>query len=179
MLQIHLPGLSIKLLRRLAPSRPQGRRLASIGLRSALRLLFGEFQPHLKSQYSEQYNLTIERQITKDMLFRIGYVGTESHHLLASHDLNFGNSDSCLEIAAIANANPNTVLTASGGLQTTCGTFSSDSSYYIAPGTAIPAYAPPPQPFKVKITSCTGLVLPYNAGTGGNCLPANPVPREA
>ncbi|MGA7922173.1 MAG: carboxypeptidase regulatory-like domain-containing protein [Candidatus Acidiferrales bacterium] len=137
-------------------------------------LLFGEFQPHLKSQYSEQYNLTIERQITKDMLFRIGYVGTESHHLLASHDLNFGNSDSCLEIAAIANANPPAVLTASpanGGVQTTCGSFSADSSYYIAPGTAIPAYTPPAQPFKVPITSCTGLVLPYNAGTGGNCLP--------
>jgi hypothetical protein len=136
-------------------------------------LLFGEFQPHLKSQYSEQYNLTIERQVTKDMIFRIGYVGTQSHHLLASHDLNFGNSDSCLEIAAISNANPAAVLTASpanGGVQTTCGAFSADSSYYIAPGTAIPAYSPPQQPFKAPYTSCTGLVLPYNAGSGGNCL---------
>ncbi|MGB8442066.1 MAG: carboxypeptidase regulatory-like domain-containing protein [Candidatus Acidiferrales bacterium] len=138
-------------------------------------LLFGEFQPHLKSQYSEQYNLTIERQITKDMIFRVGYVGTQSHHLLASHDLDYGNSDSCLEIAAIATANPNNVLSANGGSPTTCGTFSSDSSYYIAPGTVIPAYAPPQQPFPVKYTSCTGLVLPYNAGSGGTCLPANSV----
>ena len=106
-------------------------------------LLFGEFQPHLKSQYSEQYNLTIERQITKDMVFRIGYVGTQSHHLLASHDLNYGNADSCLEIAAIASANPNNVLASNGGPQTTCGSFSSDSSYYIAPGTVVPAYTPP------------------------------------
>lgn len=138
-------------------------------------LLFGEFQPHLKSQYSEQYNLTIERQITKDILFRIGYVGTQSHHLLASHDLNFGNADSCLEIAAIANANPNNVLSANGGSPTTCSTFSSDSSYYITPGTVIPAYTPQTQPFPTKLTSCTGLVLPYNAGSGGNCLQANSV----
>ncbi|MGA6953547.1 MAG: hypothetical protein WBY73_00455, partial [Candidatus Acidiferrales bacterium] len=138
-------------------------------------LLFGEFQPHLKSQYSEQYNLTIERQITKDMLFRIGYVGTQSHHLLASHDLNYGNADSCLEIAAIASANPNNVLAYNGGPQTTCSSFSSDSSYYIAPGTTVPAYTPPTQPFPVKYTSCTGLVLPYNAGSGGNCLPAGSI----
>ena len=46
-------------------------------------IYFGEFQPHLKSQYAEQYNLTIERQLTKDMLFRVSYVGTQAHHLLA------------------------------------------------------------------------------------------------
>ena len=53
-------------------------------------LLFGEFQPHLKTQYAEQYNLTIERQVTKAMLLRVAYVGTQAHHLLASHDLNYG-----------------------------------------------------------------------------------------
>ena len=28
-------------------------------------LLFGQFQPHMRSQYSAQYNLTIQRQLTK------------------------------------------------------------------------------------------------------------------
>jgi hypothetical protein len=141
-------------------------------------LLFGEFAPHLKSQYSEQYNLTIQRQVTKDMVFTIGYVGTESHHLLSSHDLDFGNADSCLELSAISAANPNNVLTASpanGGVQTSCGSFGSDSSYYVAPGTVIPGYTPPQQPFKTAYTSCTGLVLPYNAGSGGGCLPSGTV----
>ncbi len=56
----------------------------------------------LKSQYSEQYNLTIERQITNDMLFRISYVGTQAHHLLASHDINYGHAETCLELNNIA-----------------------------------------------------------------------------
>ena len=64
-------------------------------------MLFGEFQPHLKSQYSEQYNLTIERQLSKDMMVRVSYVGTQAHHLLASHDLNSGNASTCLEINEI------------------------------------------------------------------------------
>ena len=59
-------------------------------------LLFGEFRPNLKSQYSEQYNLTIERQLTKDMLLRVAYVGTQAHHLLASYDLNHGHAETCL-----------------------------------------------------------------------------------
>ena len=55
-------------------------------------LLFGEFQPHLRTQYADQYNLTMERQVSKDMIFRVAYVGTQAHRLLASHDLNIGNA---------------------------------------------------------------------------------------
>lgn len=78
-------------------------------------LLFGEFQPHLKTQYAEQYNLTIERQLTSDMLLRVAYVGTQAHHLLASQDLDYGNSQTCLDINSIPGQS--------------CGTFGSDSSY--------------------------------------------------
>src|SRR4029077_19598843 len=62
-------------------------------------LLFGEFQPHLRAQYADQYNLTLERQIGQSMLLRIAYVGTQGHRLLASHDLNYGNSQTCLDLA--------------------------------------------------------------------------------
>ena len=61
-------------------------------------LLFGEFQPHLRTQYAEQYNLTIERQLTSDMLLRVAYVGTQAHHLLASQDLDYGNPQTCLDL---------------------------------------------------------------------------------
>jgi hypothetical protein len=142
-------------------------------------LLYGEFQPHLKSQYSEQYNLTIERQVGKDMVFRIAFVGTQDHHLLASHDLDYGNAQSCLDIAAIANVNPNFVLTGPGGSQTTCNTFSSDSPYYIPPGATIPATTPTQQLPQVPASSCMGLQLPYNAGTGGTCIPPGPVSAVA
>ena len=78
-------------------------------------LLFGEFAPHLRSQYAEQYNVTIERQLTKDLLLRVAYVGTQAHHLLASQDLDYGNANTCLDINTIAPG--------------TCGPFGSDSSY--------------------------------------------------
>ena len=120
-------------------------------------LLFGEFQPHLRSQYSEQYNLTIERQLTRDMLFRISYVGTQAHRLLASHDLNFGNAETCLQLDNILGSG-------------TCGPVGSDSSYFVPGGTVIPTYTPPPG---VAVnTGCNGLTLPYNAAGTGNCIQA-------
>ncbi len=142
-------------------------------------LLFGEFDPHLKSQYSEQYNLTVERQLSKDMLLRVSYVGTQAHHLLASHDLNPGNIQTCLGLINLSNANPNNVLTGPGGAQTTCGPFGADTEYYIPPGTVIPQGISnlPPEPFHVPSISCTGLVLPYSGTPGGNptCIPAGTV----
>ena len=39
-------------------------------------LLFGDFQPHMRSQYSAQYNFTIQRQLAHDMKLEIGYVGS-------------------------------------------------------------------------------------------------------
>jgi hypothetical protein len=138
-------------------------------------LLFGEFQPHLKSQYADQYNLTVERQLSKAMLLRVSYVGTQAHHLLASHDLNTGNIQTCLAIMEIATENPNNVLTGPGGTSTTCGPFGADSEYYIAPGTTIPSISQPTQPFPVAAGGCVGLPLPYNAGTGSNCLQAGSV----
>ncbi|HTB91589.1 MAG TPA: carboxypeptidase regulatory-like domain-containing protein [Candidatus Sulfotelmatobacter sp.] len=99
-------------------------------------LLFGEFQPHLRSQYSEQYNLTIERQLSSSMLFRIAYVGTQAHHLLASRDLNYGNATTCQDINTIQGPG-------------SCAPFGSDSFYSVT----VPAgmqfhlpYAPGPTP---------------------------------
>jgi outer membrane receptor protein involved in Fe transport len=68
-------------------------------------LLFGEFQPHLRTQYAEQYNLTIERQLSGTMLLRVAYVGTQAHRLLASKDLNYGNPQTCIDINQILGPN--------------------------------------------------------------------------
>lgn len=78
-------------------------------------LLFGEFQPHLRTQYAEQYNLTLERQLSASMLLRVAYVGTQAHHLLASRDLDYGNPQTCVDINSIPGQS--------------CGTFGSDSAY--------------------------------------------------
>ncbi len=87
-------------------------------------LLFGQFQPHMRTQYTAQYNLSIQREIVKDMVLQVGYVGSQGHRLLATHDLNPANPQTCLDI--------NTVLGAG-----TCGPFLEDSQYNIPAG-AIP-----------------------------------------
>ena len=53
-------------------------------------LLFGQFQPKMRSQYSAQYNLTIERELT-EIVLQVGYVGSQAPPL-ATHDINSGNS---------------------------------------------------------------------------------------
>ncbi len=67
-------------------------------------LLYGEFQPHLKTQYTEQYNLTIQRELANNMMLQIGYVGSQGHRLLASHDINPSNPQTCLDINSVLGA---------------------------------------------------------------------------
>jgi len=88
-------------------------------------VLFGQFLPHLRSQYSEQYNLTIQRQVTQDLVLQVAYVGSQGHRLLVTHDLNFGNAQTCLDIIQIQGPG-------------SCGPFFADSSFSI-PANSIPA----------------------------------------
>jgi hypothetical protein len=111
-------------------------------------VLFGEMQPHLKSQYSEQYNLGITHELARDLVVSVGYVGSQGHRLLASRDLNPGNAQTCLDLIA----------TLGDG---SCGPFFSDSSFFIPAGTVIA-----PQ----------GLHLPYgpvNFVPGGTVVGSN------
>jgi hypothetical protein len=108
---------------------------------------FGEFPANLRMQYSDQYNLTIKRQLPGEILFQVGYVGSQGHRLLASYEINVGNPTTCNQL--------NTILG-----DGTCGAFGEDSAYTIPAGTVIPA---------------GGFQLPYNAGSGGLTVPAGPL----
>ncbi|MGA9508815.1 MAG: carboxypeptidase regulatory-like domain-containing protein [Candidatus Sulfotelmatobacter sp.] len=88
-------------------------------------LLFGDFQPHMRTQYSAQYNFTVERQLTRDMKLEISYVGTQGHRLLATHDVNYSNPQTCLDLNSILGAG-------------TCGQFTEDSPFFIPGGTTLP-----------------------------------------
>lgn len=101
-------------------------------------LLYGQFQPHLRTQYSTQYNLNIQRELTQDMVLQVGYVGSQGHRLLASHDVNFGNAQSCIDLNSVLGDG-------------TCGQFYADSPFTIPAGTTLPV------PFH----------LPYSGNGGG------------
>jgi hypothetical protein len=121
-------------------------------------LLYGDFQPKMRTQYTAQYNFTIQRELSKDIVLQVGYVGSQGHRLLASHDINAANPSTCLGIAALANTNPAWVTDGSGN-QTTCGPFGEDNPYLISPLAVVQNQTSPANP-------TGGLVLPYN-GTGG------------
>ena len=72
-------------------------------------LLYGDFQPHMRTQYTAQYNLNFEQELARNVVFQLGYVGSQGHRLLASHDINPANPQSCLDIIAIANNNASNV----------------------------------------------------------------------
>jgi hypothetical protein len=96
---------------------------------------FGQQMPlDQHPQYAEQYNFTIQRQVAKDVVVQVGYVGTEGHHLNINHDLNYGLAQPCLDLIALSNANPNAVLTGPRGSPTTCGQFGADRTFYIPAG---------------------------------------------
>jgi len=92
-------------------------------------LLYGDFQPHMRTQYTAQYNFTIQRQLARDLVMQIGYVGSQGHRLLASHDINAANPQTCLDIIALANNNPANV--SSYGAPATCGPFLEDNQYSV------------------------------------------------
>ncbi len=93
-------------------------------------LLYGDFQPKMRTQYTAQYNLTVQRELAKDIVLQLGYVGSQGHRLLASHDINAANPQTCLDIMALANNDPTKVT--SYGLQGTCGPFAEDNQFTVS-----------------------------------------------
>jgi len=92
-------------------------------------ILYGDLQPHQRAQYSAQYNLTIQRELSKDLKLEIGYVGSQGHRLLATHDINYSNPQTCFDIAALANHNGNDV--SSYGSPSSCGQFAEDAQFSV------------------------------------------------
>jgi outer membrane receptor protein involved in Fe transport len=130
-------------------------------------LLFGDFQPHMRTQYTSQYNFTVQRELARDMKLEVGYVGSQGHRLLATHDVNYSNPQTCLDINNIAGNNPNfpggnpAYVTNGFGSNATCGQFTEDASFVITPNTVLPA--PLHLPY-----SQNNAVLPAGTNVGPN-----------
>jgi hypothetical protein len=92
-------------------------------------LLYGDFQPKMRTQYTAQYNFTIQRQLARDIVLQFGYVGSQGHRLLASHDINAANPQTCLDINTYSGAG-------------TCGPFLEDSPYDVTVPVGQPFHLP-------------------------------------
>jgi hypothetical protein len=142
-------------------------------------LMFGELQPQLRSQYTEQYNLGIEREFFKNTVLSIGYVGSQGHRLLATRDLSPANAQTCLDLQNISNLTGDATLA--------CGPFFGDSSFSVAVN-EIPAgvtlhlpYGPQPVVTGPNANPITMVGLrPYSSPTcdptTGNGCPADGIP---
>jgi hypothetical protein len=99
-------------------------------------LLYGEFQPHLRTQYTSQYNLTIQRELSNSLMLQIGYVGSQGHRLLASHDINYSTPQTCLDIMSVSAENPSYVT--SFNQNADCAPTFEDTQYIISPNATAP-----------------------------------------
>jgi len=77
-------------------------------------IYFGQFPANMRPQYSDQYNLTIKRELPGDILLQVAYVGSQGHRLLATYEVNPGNPTTCNDLAALGQG---------------CGPFGEDSAY--------------------------------------------------
>jgi hypothetical protein len=80
-----------------------------------------------KSPYAENYELSIQRQITSADLLTVSYVGTQGHHLLLAHSANPGSPALCLQLMA-----ENAI--AVGTANTTCGPGNENLVYQLPGG---------------------------------------------
>jgi len=134
-------------------------------------LLFGEFQPHMRSQYSAQYNFGIQRELAKNLVLQVGYVGSQGHRLLASTDLNRATPQTCLDIASIANTNPASVT--SFGDPATCNQFAEDNQFSVTVPTGFNFHMP-----GGAVVAGTGQTLNFvgiRPFSSPNCVPATGV----
>jgi hypothetical protein len=73
--------------------------------------------------YSENYFLSIERELSDDVVLSLSYVGNQAHHLLVVYSNNPGNPALCLALSQ-----PSAVAPGSS----TCGPFGEDTTYTTA-----------------------------------------------
>ena len=64
------------------------------------------FNPSNRVPYAEQYELSVQRQLTSTNLLTLSYVGTQAHHLLVTQQANPVNQAACLTIYLQNPSNP-------------------------------------------------------------------------
>ncbi len=83
--------------------------------------------------YAETYTLSVERQLGKDTLLTMSYVGSQAHHLLAITPANPGNAALCLSVSELSQVAPGSP---------TCGPFSEGGLFTRADGEVVQVRGP-------------------------------------
>ena len=78
------------------------------------------YSTHNRIPYTEEYMLSIQRQLGSKTLLSASYVGTQAHRLLVLEEANPGNPQLCLFLSNPANLAPG---------QVPCGPFGEDTTY--------------------------------------------------
>ena len=81
------------------------------------------YQNHNGIPYAEDYNLSVERQLSSSTLLTLAYLGTQGHRLFSQMPFNPGNGQRCLQIAAL--------FAEAGQAGQGCGPYGEDSIYTI------------------------------------------------
>jgi hypothetical protein len=76
--------------------------------------------------YTENFMISFQRQITKNILLTTSYVGNEGHHILVLVPTNIGNAALCLSLSELSDVAPGS---------STCGPYGEDGTYTSASGT--------------------------------------------
>jgi len=87
------------------------------------------YPPTNRIPYTEEYMMSIERQLGSKTLLSAGYVGTQAHRLLVLEEANPGNPALCLFLSNPVNLAPG---------QVPCGPFGENSAYKTAAKQVIP-----------------------------------------
>ena len=83
--------------------------------------------------YAETYTLSLERQLGKDTLLTMSYVGSQAHHLLVIVPANPGNAALCLSVSQLSQVAPGSP---------TCGPFSEGGLFTKADGEVVQVRGP-------------------------------------
>jgi hypothetical protein len=70
---------------------------------------------HNTVPYTEQWNLSIQRDIPSVAIMTLTYVGTQGHHLLGETQANAGNAQLCLSVSQLSQVAPGSATCGSGG----------------------------------------------------------------
>jgi hypothetical protein len=97
---------------------------------------------HNTVPYTEQWNLSIQRDIPSVAIMTLTYVGSQGHHLLGETQANAGNAQLCLSVSQLSQVAPGSP---------TCGPGGENGIYQKADGTIIDGTRP------YSVTSGRGL----------------------